>query len=192
MSKSVYIFDIGNVLIRWDPEELALNIKKNEKNFPLEIGQIPLSKDWEELDRGVLCVSQVVQRYACYFPEKFLNIYIKEAYASLSIIREGWDLLFQAKKEGKKIYLLSNLCFEFRNFLLTKFPLFSQVDGATYSCDIQSIKPELEIYQELLSCYKIAPEDAVFFDDKEENIWMAKQLGIEGRLFSRKASQMMN
>ena len=185
MTKSIYIFDIGNVLLRWDPKDLAIKMKEEYQDFPLEIAEITSSKDWEDLDRGHFGFHEIIKRYSEHFPEAHLREFITRAHESLLPIQEGWDLLFQAKKEGKKIYILSNICFEFRDYLLAKFPSFSEIDGAIFSCDVQCIKPELSIYQKLIKQYEINPEDALFFDDRKENIDAAEQLGIQGHLFPK-------
>ena len=48
------------------------------------------------------------------------------------------------------------------------------------SCDYHIIKPNKEIYIKLFETFNIKPEECFFIDDTEENINMAKKLGIKG------------
>jgi putative hydrolase of the HAD superfamily len=46
------------------------------------------------------------------------------------------------------------------------------------SCRIQKVKPEIEIYQHLLTEHNIVAEETVFIDDMDVNLVTASSLGI--------------
>lgn len=46
------------------------------------------------------------------------------------------------------------------------------------------MKPDPEIYEILLKRYKIVPEQALFFDDRPENVEGARKAGINGVVFN--------
>lgn len=54
------------------------------------------------------------------------------------------------------------------------------MDGWIVSCDYHIVKPNKEIYIRLFENFNISPEECFFIDDKEENINMAKTLGMKG------------
>ena len=58
------------------------------------------------------------------------------------------------------------------------------MDGGLFSYEVQLIKPDRWIYEELLRRYQISPEEAVFFDDSLPNIETACSLGIHGIHFT--------
>ena len=55
----------------------------------------------------------------------------------------------------------------------------------SYECHL--LKPEKEIYQELLDTIKCEPQEVLFLDDKEENVTGAKEFGIHSWQFTSEA-----
>lgn len=53
-----------------------------------------------------------------------------------------------------------------------------QVDGAVFSYEVQTVKPEPEIYQALFQKYDLDPVECVFLDDNRKNIIAANELGM--------------
>jgi putative hydrolase of the HAD superfamily len=88
-----------------------------------------------------------------------------------------------AKNEGYKIAILSNMIQPFIDWARTKLPLFSQVDVGIYSCEVNEIKPHAAIYRILLDRLGCAAEETLFFDDVAENVAGAQKAGIHARLW---------
>ena len=59
-----------------------------------------------------------------------------------------------------------------------KMPFLKNMDGVIFSCEVQQIKPEADIYETLLSRFGLKPEESVFLDDRPENCEAARKLGI--------------
>lgn len=91
------------------------------------------------------------------------------------------------KDKGYKVYYLSNWSAWTHDLLQEagKFDFLKLMDGGVFSYDVGYMKPDEEIYKILLNKYKINPEEAIFFDDREENIEAANKLGIHGIHFPR-------
>lgn len=97
------------------------------------------------------------------------------------------------KDKGYKVYYLSNWSAWTYDLLQEagKFDFLKLMDGGVFSYDAGYMKPNEEIYKILLNKYKINPEEAVFFDDREENIEAANKLGIHGVHFPRHDSSIV-
>ena len=97
------------------------------------------------------------------------------------------------KDKGYKVYYLSNWSAWTHDLLQEagKFDFLELMDGGVFSYDVGYMKPDEEIYKILLNKYKINPEEAVFFDDREENIEAANKLGIHGVHFPRHDSSIV-
>lgn len=97
------------------------------------------------------------------------------------------------KDKGYKVYYLSNWSAWTYDLLQEagKFDFLELMDGGVFSYDVGYMKPDEEIYKILLNKYKINPEEAVFFDDREENIEAANKLGIHGVHFPRHDSSIV-
>ncbi len=96
-----------------------------------------------------------------------------------------WQWLELLKENGLKIGLLSNMGNGTRNYLEKHFPRkMSLFHHKTFSCDVKVNKPEDAIYQHCLQGLQVNPEEALFLDDREENIIAANKLGIHTIHFS--------
>ena len=184
MIKNV-IFDIGNVLVRFDPykyvTEYGYDKETTEKVFKL----VFLDKRWPELDRGTLLGEDYMKslietnpKYKKEITETFSNWY-----NMLEIKTESVEFLKELKEKGYKIYILSNFAGKEYERLEKENEFFKLADGKVISYSVKKIKPEREIYELLLDKYDLKAEECVFLDDLESNINGAKNVGIHGIVF---------
>jgi len=89
------------------------------------------------------------------------------------------------KAAGLRVGILSNIP---RDFPKDGVPVFAEADIAVYSCDLGLIKPETGIYEMLREKAGCVYEDIVFFDDKEDNVNKARELGIRAFLWEGAAA----
>jgi putative hydrolase of the HAD superfamily len=90
----------------------------------------------------------------------------------------------QLHESGIKTAILSNMPWDFRQYLSVGCRWLPPFDHHTYSCEIHSVKPEAEIYEHCLQGLGVPPEQVVFVDDREPNIDGARRLGITAVHFS--------
>lgn len=169
------IFDLGNVLFKWQPNELAYSLAHPE------LIEVVRSHHWKEFDRGTLNKEDLINSVSHKFP--LIGHFLDRAEDFLKPIPESLDLFYQCQKAGYSLYILSNMPTFFREFLVRRYPFLSEFHGAIYSCDVGYIKPEAEIYTCLLNKFSLDPERCLFLDDLEENIQSAKTHGIQGIVF---------
>lgn len=181
-----FIFDIGNVLIDFKPipflqklfSEPTLEAKMYETIFK--------SAEWIDMDRGIVTHKDASDIFCLREPDyrAEITLTMQRLNEMLTPISDTIDLLPKLKAHGHNLYYLSNYHNELRNYVMEKYPFFSLFDGGVFSCDVQIIKPEIEIYRRLLCMYKLSPKDCVFFDDIAENVEVAMSEGINGILFT--------
>lgn len=87
-------------------------------------------------------------------------------------------LMNDVKKAGLKLGMLSNMIQPFLDRARTDIPVFGLPDGAVFSCEVNTIKPEKKIYELLLGALGCGAEELVFFDDARVNVAAAAELGI--------------
>lgn len=98
-------------------------------------------------------------------------------------LHAGINLLKQYKQAGYEVYALSNMDTPTMNMLLEKYPdIFAQFDGIVHSAGVKKIKPNKDIYQHLLTTYRLNPAQCFFLDNQQENIDAAQELGIPSML----------
>jgi putative hydrolase of the HAD superfamily len=89
-------------------------------------------------------------------------------------------LMEDVKKAGYTLGILSNMPHDFLAWARENLPVFSLPQVGLFSCEVNLVKPEEAIYQQLLSMLGAKGEEVVFFDDKIENIKGAEAVGING------------
>lgn len=84
----------------------------------------------------------------------------------------------QLRQAGMRTAVLSNMPMDLRVYLTSAVEWLPQFDHMTFSCDVQLVKPKPEIYEHCLSGVGVAASDALFLDDRPENVAEARRLGI--------------
>ena len=152
MYKSI-IFDIGGVLVDFDPKAYLVdrlcNAEMEEKVYDLTFG----SEEWQLLDAGKLSRYDGNQRML--------------------------ELVRRLKNHGYCVYYLSNIPQDVLE-LLTERGVLTQFDGGVASCEVQVNKPDPQIYKALLKKYQLKASECIFIDDRLENVQAAFALGFAG------------
>ncbi len=180
------IFDLGNVLLDYKPEQFLLERYSDKilrERLYQEAFQCP---EWLMLDKGVISQEEVVERLSLRYPndtEEIENIF-QSWTEMLKPISGTVAILKKLKDRDYKLYVLSNYHIKAFNKVFKENDFFRYFDGMVISAKEKTIKPEAEIYQKLISEYKIIPEESIFIDDTEENLKGAKEFGIKTILFS--------
>jgi len=86
-------------------------------------------------------------------------------------------------KSDYKIGLLSNAWSDARQTFTEKFDILRLFDQSIISAEIKLAKPNPDIYKRMLEMLVVAPTEAIFVDDMQENIDAATELGITGVKF---------
>lgn len=114
---------------------------------------------------------------------KFLFGDPKSFIKTKKFIKKGLKFVKKCKKNGHKVYILSNWDAPSFKVLAEQHPEFINLfDGTVISGEVGMIKPDPAIYQFLLKEYNLNPSQTVFFDDRPENVTAAQAQGIHGIL----------
>lgn len=180
------VFDIGRVLINFEPEAYLKGIF-DEENLIKEVHKIIFeSEEWKKLDRGVICEREAEEAFCLRNPK--YDVHIKKAmkgwHSMLTPISDTVEVLKELKKKGYKLYALSNYHREAFKATYENNSFFRLLDGRVISYEINKLKPEREIYEALIEKYKLVPEETLFIDDTKANILGAKNAGIHGIIFT--------
>ena len=175
------IFDLGNVLINFDPEKyLEANVKEDiRKDF---LDEVFLKKEWLDLDRGTLTYEEAKKIFKKRLPQAEKEIdkfFDNDFFDMLMPIEKKTKLLSQLKKQYN-LYILSNFHRDSFEELNKRHQFFKNFDGHVVSCYYHHLKPEKEIYDTIIEKFSLNPEETVFIDDSYPNIEMAQKMGING------------
>ena len=177
------IFDLGGVLIDWNPRYVYRNIFQTEEEIDWFFENICTS-DWnEEQDAGKL-LEQATEELVVKHPdwENQIRAYYGRWEEMLGgVIQETVDILQELKKnKDLKFYALTNWSAETFPIALERFEFLQWFDGIVVSGVEKTRKPFPEFYHRLIDRYGIIPSQSVFIDDNLRNVEGAETLGVKG------------
>ena len=183
------VFDLGGVVVRWDPEAIIAGVFKEEDIKARVRDGVFGHPDWLELDRGTLGREDAIKRAAKragVAPAEIKRL-LHAVPPSLVVFPETVDLLHRLKRRGHPLYCLSNMHFASIEYLENTHTFWDVFDGRVISCRLQLCKPESGIYEHLLQTYGLRAEDTLFIDDVQKNLDAAAKLGIKTLRFENAA-----
>jgi HAD hydrolase, family IA, variant 3 len=189
------IFDLGNVLLDFNPRDYLKN-KISDDKLEDVFKAVFTSEEWIMLDRGTItekeAINNIISRNSTYIKE--INLAFESWYDILKPIEESINILMSLKKNGYKIYYLSNFHQLAFAEVTKKNSFFELFDGGVVSYEEKLIKPEEDIYKLVLDRYKLNPSETIFIDDTKVNVDAANSIGIKGILFkdSEKLREELN
>ncbi|MBD7913580.1 HAD family phosphatase [Clostridium sp. Sa3CUN1] len=173
------IFDLGNVLLSFNPMEY-LKSKISEEKIQEVYKAIFQSEEWIMLDRGTItekeAINNIIEKNSIYRDD--ISLAFEDWYAILKPIEETIKVLEDLKSKGYNIYYLSNFHELAFKEVSTKNSFFELFDGGVVSYEEKIIKPEEEIYRLILKRYNLIPSETIFIDDTKVNVEGAEKLGI--------------
>lgn len=176
------IFDLGNVLVKYDWEGYLRGFGFEEDTYQKAARAMFLNKTWVQGDEGIYNEETWLQAFIENAPE--CENEIRKVYETLGgcIYRFDYtmELIRHFREEGYQIYYLSNYSEYLRKASGDSLSFIEEFDGGVFSYEEKCLKPDEKIYKILLERYKIDPADALFLDDREENIEAARKLGMSG------------
>jgi len=178
------IFDLGGVLIDWNPKYVYRKIFKGDEEKVDWFLNTICTMDWNMAHDAGRPLKEGTELLVKQFPEyeEWIRIYYNQWADMLGgPINETVDLLKQLKKsETHKIYALTNWSAETFPIALQRYDFLQLFEGIVVSGDEKTRKPFKDIYDITLNRYNIVPEKAVFVDDNLYNVEAANKCGIHG------------
>jgi len=175
------VFDLGGVVFDWQPDAIISRIFEDSATQDLVRAEIFEHADWVELDRGTLVLDHAIDRGASRtgLPRKDIERLFDEVPRSLTPIQETIELIRSIWISDNKLFILSNMQFASIAYLEKKHRFWDMFDGIVISCRVQKVKPEIEIYEHLLTVHQLKATETVFIDDMSVNLAAAASIGIQ-------------
>ena len=181
-----YIFDIGGVLIKYEHESV-IKLLASSGDYDVEVIRALFTEDLLYLiETGRIPVADFYEEYIKRaLPGISLEGWIEKYIEYFEVNPEGFGLMLELKKKGRKVYILSNLAEYHKVALERKISGFFDHSAVNFlSYEMGYYKPEAGIYREVIRKTGERPENMVFFDDLPQNIEGAKKAGMKGIVFS--------
>ncbi|MBE9584527.1 HAD family phosphatase [Mucilaginibacter sp. JRF] len=184
------IFDLGGVLIDWNPRLLYRKIFSNEQQITDFLTNI-CTPDWNEEQDAGRSLADGTELLVKQHPDHEANI---RAFYSRWTEMLGGEIagtvkIFDRLKNDDrfKLYALTNWSAETFVIAEQEYPFLKEFDGVVVSGIEKNRKPHPEFYNILLNRYNLKPEETIFIDDNLRNVKAAIELGIDGIAFTSAA-----
>ncbi|WP_431212664.1 HAD family hydrolase [Puia sp. P3] len=179
----VLVFDLGGVLVDWNPEYLYKNIFPSDEERKWFLSTI-CTLDWNEEQDAGRSLQEGTDHLVKKFPEHEAAIrayYDRWKEMLGGPIHETVEIFRELKeKTSLRLYALTNWSAETFPVALELYEFLHWFDGRLVSGEEKIRKPSPEIYQRLAERFRIDPTKAIYVDDNLRNVVPAQQLGFHG------------
>ena len=177
------IFDLGAVLIDWNPRYLYRKIYKTEEEIDWFLENI-CTHDWNEKQDAGRSFEEATEELLVKHPQHEVAIrawYGRWKETMNGSIHGSVEIFRELKESGRyKIYGLTNWSAETFPWALEKFEFLHWFDGIVVSGVEKTRKPFPEFFQILFDRHKVNPATALFIDDNLRNIEGGQAVGLPG------------
>ena len=182
------VFDIGNVLVRWDSlgiVEAAFGLSGEEARVRRH-ALFGATDIWRALNRGEHTEAGAKAAYvaAGLLTEDEADAMFTALYDSLHLLEDTPPLMERLKAAGYRIFALTDNVREIVAHLEGTHDWWAHFEHVTNSAEVGVLKPDPRIYAHLLDTNALTPEETVFFDDMPGNVAGARDAGMHAFVFT--------
>lgn len=174
------VFDVGNVLVQWNPVSVISNTFP-EIQDPLHLAeQIFRTAFWLDLNLGKISEQEAIQKFhhLLNVDKKTLEMLMQKAKESLLPVTGSIELVKDLHEAGYPLYVITDNTKEIMSHLKQKYDFWNLFLGVVVSAEIGHLKPSPHIYKYLLETYHLRAEETLFLDDIEANVKGAKAVDM--------------
>ena len=176
------IFDLGGVLIDWNPDKVYKSVFKNNLEKMEYFYAKICTQNWNENQDAGYSMAKATEERVALFPE-----YEKE----IRMFYGRWDDMLGDQIQGTvdilkelsddpnyKVVALTNWSHETFPKAIAKFSFLQWFEGILVSGEEKTRKPFPKIYELTLSKFNLKAGESLFIDDNLRNIQAARKFGI--------------
>ena len=181
------IFDLGNVLINWDPRHLYRKLYGQDVEAMERFLSDVCPPHWnEQQDAGRTWEEGIKEAVALHPEQEMLIRAYRERWEEMlgGEISESVAVLEQLRKGDIRLFALTNWSHETFPIARQRYEFLSWFQGILVSGEERLIKPDPAIFQLLISRFEIDAARAVFVDDNIRNVEGARQVGLHALHFT--------
>jgi len=184
------VFDMGNVLIDFNPGRAVAKIASNPSEKDLLEKEIFKSPGWKQLDQGLITVDDHYKDLIARFPQftEKIKWSLNNWYQDQPELPGMVNLVKEVKQAGYQVFILSNANQDYYCKYAPGMEIFSLFSEITLSSEIKLIKPQQEIYDYFCRAHQLKPYECLFIDDMPENVQAAINAGWQAYHFKNPKS----
>lgn len=173
-------FDIGNVLLRFDPKAVAAKMAWQLRRHPLKFAQyLWKTKTVDAIERGQMSAEDLFKLFRGEFGYKGTFGQFKDFWCDHFTLERANFALLQHVARTRKAYLLSNTNALHYDYIRRRYAFPKVVHGAILSYELGLRKPEAAIYEAAVKMAGVEANRCLFIDDLAENVEGARKAGLQ-------------
>jgi len=182
---SVIVFDLGNVLIPFDYSPLINKLNQIQTGLGDKFAEFYKSNYFihRDFEKGSIPEESFINKMLEVVEHKIDSETFKNYYSDIFSVNEDVVSLLPVLKKNYKLSLLSNTNSIHQKYGWRKYEFLKYFDKLILSHEVQSIKPEEKIYQEVEKASGYPSTDHFYIDDIQEYVDAAKKLGWDAVQF---------
>jgi 2-haloacid dehalogenase len=185
--RSVAIFDLGGVVIDWNPRYLYRKLFDGNDRAMEHFLATVCTPSWNELQDGGRTFADACASLKATHPgeTELIDAWFKRYDEMLAGEIPGTvEIITEMRSRGITLYALSNWSTETFPIALSRFECLKWFQGVLLSGEVRLLKPDRRIFEVFLKTFAIDPARAIYIDDRRENVQVAASFGMHGILFT--------
>jgi 2-haloacid dehalogenase len=186
----VVVFDLGGVLIDWNPRYLYRRLFDDEAAMEKFLTEV-CSPEWNAHQDGTRSFADGIAELVAQHPEQapLIQAYFDRWPEMVSGAIEGTvNLLGDLRTQGRRLFALSNWSAETYPHAERRFEFLQWFEFVAVSGRLGVMKPQREIFDYVLQQGGLRAEECVFIDDSPGNVAAARALGWHALHFTSPAA----
>ncbi len=185
MRVDTVVFDVGNVLILWDPRNLYRKLLPDPAEMERFLAEV-CTDAWNlEQDRGRSWAEAIAERLPLFpqhealiraYSERWHEMVPGEVPGTVAVMEE-------LRAAGVPLYAITNFSTEKFAEAQVRFPFLRQFRDVVVSGEEKLVKPDPAIYRRLLARNGLEAGRCLFIDDSEKNVRGAEAVGMRAHHF---------
>ena len=180
------VFDLGGVLIDWDPRYLYRTLFADTASMEGFLAEVT-TQEWNAAQDAGRPWAEAVEVLAARFPDQrpLIEAYRSRWAETLGGPIDGTvEVLSELRERDVRLLALSNWSAETFPVARDRYPFLAWFEGIVISGEVGVAKPDPRIFEALIERYDVEPSRTVFVDDSEANVVAAEELGFVGVRFA--------
>lgn len=186
MSARTVVFDLGGVLVHWDPRLLFADVLEPGEDVDAFLDEIGFA-EWNHAQDAGKPWAQAVAEHTAKHPNRAEAIAAYPERFPMSVpgpMEETVAVVDELRASGVRLLALTNWSAELFQTVRHRLTFLDDFEGVVVSGDEGLAKPDPALFQVVVERYGVVPEETVYVDDAQRNVAAAEALGFRAHLFT--------
>ena len=152
------LFDLGQVLVEFDPEDIVRSFSRVVGMEPDEIHDIALAHLRTEFELGTISPAQFRDSISMALNCELSEEEFVPLWSDIFTANEPMMAFFHEIRRTHRTYILSNTDAYHMDWIVAKWPELAKCDGLALSYQMHIAKPDPEFYEAVIDMFGLTPK----------------------------------